>query len=91
MFVLGLFKMVANQMKCSKPKQRYVMKLYVAEKCKPCDIYGIQCNGYVEASFSQNMFTNELNMGLPQRISSPLVNKEGHAHSLLGFESTHLY
>ena len=38
-FALRLFKMVANSKKCFRLEQKSFMKLLLAEKCKPCDIY----------------------------------------------------
>ena len=38
-FVLKLFKMAANQRMCPQFKQRSVMKYFVSEMCKPCEIY----------------------------------------------------
>ena len=51
--VLRLFKMVANQTKCSRLEQRFVIKFLLAEKCKPCEIYGRKCDVYGEAYFSR--------------------------------------
>ena len=39
----------------------------MAEKCKPREIYKTICGLYGEAYFSQKMFSNGLNMGLPLR------------------------
>ena len=35
------------------------------KKYKPCEIYRQMCDVYGEACFSQKMFINELNIGLP--------------------------
>ena len=64
-FVLRLFKMAANQTKFSRLKQMFVMRFLSADKCKLYRIYRKMCDVYREACFSQNMFTNWLNMGLP--------------------------
>ena len=42
-FVLKLFKIVANQTERSKIEQRSVIKFLVAEKSQPCEIYGRTC------------------------------------------------
>ena len=63
MFVLRPFKMVANQMKCSR--RNSVIQFLVSEKRKPCEIYQRMCYVCGEASFIQKKFINELNMGLP--------------------------
>ena len=38
-FVLRLFKMVVNQTECSRLEQRSAIKVLVADKCKPYEIY----------------------------------------------------
>ena len=47
-FVMGLFKMKANQTKCSRLEQRSIFKFLVAEKCKPCEIYRKMSDVYGE-------------------------------------------
>ena len=67
-FTLRLFKMIANQVKCSRLEQRSIIKFLLAENCKPCEIYRRICDVYGEARFiKKKMFTNRLNMSLPQR------------------------
>ena len=56
--------MVENQTKCSKLEQKSIIKLLMAEKSKPCEIYKRICGVYGEACFNQKMFTNGINMGL---------------------------
>ena len=78
--------MVANQTACSKLEQRSVIKVLVTEKGKPSEIYRRMCDAYGEASFSQKMFINSLNMSLPLRF---WVEKTVHgmrAHWLSGNE-----
>ena len=65
-FLLKLFKIVANQRERSRYEQRSVIKFLLAEKGKPCEIYRKMCYVYEEVCFSQKMFTNGLNMGLSQ-------------------------
>ena len=38
--VLRLFKMAENPKECSRLEQKSVIKFFVAEKCKPWEIYG---------------------------------------------------
>ena len=52
------------QTECSRLEQRSVIKLFLIEKCKPCEICRRMCNVCGEALFPQKMFTNELNIGL---------------------------
>ena len=59
------FKMVANQTEASRLEQRTVIKFLMAQKCKPCEIYRRMHGVYWEAYFSQRIFSNGLNMGLP--------------------------
>ena len=52
--------MVANQTKCFKIEQRFVIKFFVAETCKPGETYRRICDVFREETcFSQNN-------GLPQ-------------------------
>ena len=44
---------------------RSVIKCLIAENFKPWKIYRRVCDMFREACFSQKMFPNELNMGLP--------------------------
>ena len=48
--------MVANQTDCSRFEQKFVIKFFVAEKCKPCEIYRRMGNRV--ACFSRKMFIN---------------------------------
>ena len=58
------------------------------------DVNGEEC-------FSQKMFTNELNMGLPEwkhinslvkeKVQGTVVSKESHADCILGLERSHYY
>ena len=96
-FVLRLFKMVANQTQRFRLKKRSIINCLVAEKCKPCEIYSIMCHVYGGQCFNQQMFTNGLITSLP-RLREKTVNvlgaafsKEGHADSLLGLESSRHY
>ena len=52
-FVLKWIKMAANQTEHSRLEQRSVIKVLIAEKCKPCEIYSRLCDIYREAYFSQ--------------------------------------
>ena len=74
-FLLRLFKIAADQTVCSKLEGRSVIKYLLAEKCKPCEIYWRMCDVHGEACFSQRMFTNGLNMGLPLQIEQRSVIK----------------
>ena len=47
-------------------EQRSVIKFSVAEKSKSCEMYRIIYGIYGEACLSQKIFSNHLNMGLPQ-------------------------
>ena len=38
---MRLFKMTVNQTKSSRFDQRFVSNFVMAEKCKPCEFYGI--------------------------------------------------
>ena len=64
-YVLRLFKIVINQIECSRLEQRSVIKFFLTKKCKLCVIYRKMCDVYREACFSQKMFTNDHNIGLP--------------------------
>ena len=44
--------MVANQTKCPRLEQRSVIKLLVAEKCKPYEIYRRICDVYGKTCFN---------------------------------------
>ena len=48
-FVLRLFKMAENQTKCSRLEQSFVIKVLVAEKNKPYEIYRRICDLFREA------------------------------------------
>ena len=64
-FVLMLFKMVANQSYCSGLEPRSDNIFLVARKCKPGEIYR-KCVMYTKKYISvKNMITNGLNMDLP--------------------------
>ena len=88
-FVLRLFKMVANQ--CSSLEQRSIIKFFMAKKCKLCEIYREEC-------FNQKIFTNVINMDLPlwtqkdtdslikEKVLGEGVIKKGHADSILEHE-----
>ena len=52
-----------SKSKCTRLEQRYVIEFLLTEKCKPCEIYRRICDVNGEAYFSQEMFTNGLNMG----------------------------
>ena len=41
------------------------MNVLATEKYKQCEIYGKVFDVYIEACFSQKMFSNGINMGLP--------------------------
>ena len=60
-----MYVAMQNQTECFCLKQRSVMKLLLAEKCKPYEIYRRVCDVYREAWVSQKMFPNKLNMDLP--------------------------
>ena len=55
-FLLRLFKIVANQTGCSRFEQRSFIKFLVAEKCKPCKIYRTMGDVYGEANFCQKVY-----------------------------------
>ena len=63
---MRLFKMVSNQTDCSI-RTEICIKVLVAEKRKPCEIYRKMCDVYGEVYFSQKLFTNSLNMSFPQQ------------------------
>ena len=48
---------------CSRIEQRSVIKVLVAEQCKPSEIFRRMSAVYEEACFSQKMCTNGLNYG----------------------------
>ena len=50
--------MVKNQTDSSRLEQRSVIKVLVAEKCKPCDIHRKICDVYGEVCFIEKLFTN---------------------------------
>ena len=56
--------MAANQTGCFRLEEKPVIKFWVPEKCKLCELYKRTCDVYGEACFSQKIFTNGLNMGL---------------------------
>ena len=45
--------MAENQIECSRPEKRSVIKILVTEAFKPCKIYRIMCDIYGEACFGQ--------------------------------------
>ncbi len=60
--------MAANQMKCSRLEQKYVIKFLLTEKYKPCEIY-IRINYIYDVykkkkSFNKKFVKNGLNIGL---------------------------
>ena len=59
--------MATEKTEYSKLEHMSVIIFSLAEKCKPCEIYRSNLNVYGETYFSQKMFTNGLNRGLPQR------------------------
>ena len=61
-------------------EQRSVIRVLVAEKCKPYEIYERMCDVNEEAYFNQKMFTNQLNIGLPQqaRVEMTVHGMETH-------------
>ena len=60
--------MVANYRKCSRLKEKFIMKFVVAEKCKLCETYRRMCDVNGEACFCQKMFRNEFStMSLNQK------------------------
>ena len=63
-FLLRLFRMVANTTVYTRLEQRSLIRFLVAEKCKPCEIYRRMYNVYRKAFLVQKIFTDELNMGL---------------------------
>ena len=79
-FLLQLYKMVANKTECSGVEQRSILKFLVAKKCKPWEIYRRMWNVYGEVCFSKKIFTNRLNMSFPLRawIESPVHEVETH-------------
>ena len=52
-FVLRSFKMAANQTQRSRLEQDSVIKLFMAKKCKLCEIYTRLCDVYEETYFSR--------------------------------------
>ena len=99
-FVLRLFKMVANRAEYSKLEQKSVIKVLVAEKCKPWEIYKKLWDVYRETSFSKKK--KKAKMGFSQqalvkmrvdglsgkeKVLGAAVDK-GHTNSLLGYERT---
>ena len=63
-FVLSLFKVMKYQSALALNRSMS-SNFRVAEKCKPCEIHWRIFYVY-EVCFSLNIFTNRLNMGLPQ-------------------------
>ena len=61
-FILRLFKMVANQTDSFWIEQIFVTTFLVAEKCKSGKIYSRMYYVYGKACFSQKVFTSRLNM-----------------------------
>ena len=39
MFILRLFKLAANKADFSRPELKSAKKIFMAEQCKPCEIY----------------------------------------------------
>ena len=85
-FVLRLFKMVANQKQCFRLEQRSLIRFLIATKSKPCDIYRRMYVVYGEAYFSQKRFTNTLNMGMPLRTRIKKTIQRVGKHWLFGKE-----
>ena len=54
--------MVANKPVCSRFEQRNVIKCFLAEKYKPCDIDKRIWDVYGEACFGQKMFPSGVNV-----------------------------
>ena len=44
--------MAANLTGCSKLEQWFIIKCFVGEECKPCEIYERTCDVYEESYFS---------------------------------------
>ena len=74
--------MVANQTMYSRLEQRSVIKILEAGKCKPCETYRRMGNVYDEASLVKKMFTNWLNIGLPQWVWDKKTVHEEETHWL---------
>ena len=53
--------MAANQIKCLRLQQRFVMKFLLAEKCKQCEIYRRVCDIKGGVCISEILCTNGLN------------------------------
>ena len=87
MFVLKLLEMVASHAECSKLEQRSVIKILVAEKCKPYEICRRKYEEYREAYFSQEKW---LQMGTAWVYHYELYSKKRvhrvEAHWLSGKE-----
>ena len=62
------------------------IKFFMAEKCKQLEIYRRMCGVYREAYFSQKMFTNGLNMDLPQWAWIKMTIYRMETHWLFGKE-----
>ena len=53
-FALGQFKMVGNEVECSRLEQNSAFKILVADKSKPCAIYRRMFDVYWKADLSKN-------------------------------------
>ena len=78
-FILMLFKMVANQIKWSRLKQSSVIKVLIVEEWKPCEIYWRICDKYGERCLSQKMYSIGLTLNrigqLPELTASAIEHK----------------
>ena len=98
-FVLRLFKIVANLTACFKLEQRSFMKFLMAEKCKPCEIreeYVICMEKHclVKCFESKRQWKHEVETHWvfgKEKILGTVVSNEGHAVTVLWHERTHLY
>ena len=72
-FLLRLFEMVENQTDFFEFKQRYDMKSFHAENCKPCknNLRIFDLDG--EACFSQKTFKNWLNIGCARQARAKMT------------------
>ena len=75
--------MMANQTVCSRLEQRSTIKYLVTEMCKICEIYRRTCVCSEKHVLVEKMFTNGLNLDLPQRtwIEKTDYRVEQHADS----------
>ena len=79
--------MASNEIECTRFEQSSVIKFYVAEKCKLCEIYSRMCDVYEKGSFSKKMFTNSLNVDLRQQTLVKKIAQEVEIHWLSGKEN----